>query len=358
MVLLFPIVLLAKPAVVEIDDRTLEKMIGQMLVIGFDQSSVHKEDKIIQTINHYNLGGVILFDKFYHNRLQTKNIRNSYQLRLLTKQLQSLSGHKIFIAVDQEGGKVARLKEYYGFSATPSAAVIGAKDDVAYAKTNYTHLAKMLASHHINLNFAPVVDLALNNKNRVIVGLERSYGSDPQKVAKYASIFMDAMEEEGVISVLKHFPGHGSSLDDSHEGFVDVTMTWRDQELEPYKALIKVNKVKMIMTAHVFNKQLDHKYPATLSALINKTMLREEMGYNGVIISDDLQMKAISAQYTLKETVTLAINAGVDLLLFGNQLSNTSTKTIIETIKEQVKAGNIPIEHIQEANERIKALLK
>jgi beta-N-acetylhexosaminidase len=176
-------------------------------------------------------------------------------------------------------------------------------------------------------------------------------------VNEYVTIFIDALESKNIMSVLKHFPGHGSSQDDSHKGFVDVTDTWNEIELEPYKNLIQNFKVKMIMTAHVFNRNLDKNYPATLSYEINTKLLREKLNYQGVIISDDLQMKAISEHYSLKDTVTHAINAGVDILLFGNQLALQETKQLIDTIYKEVKNGSISYDRIIESNKRI-AILK
>ena len=117
------------------------------------------------------------------------------------------------------------------------------------------------------------------------------------------------MKKEKIITVLKHFPGHGSSKSDSHLGFVDITKSWSFREIEPYYNLIHSNKVDMIMTAHVYNAKLDKKYPSTLSYKINTQLLREVLGYNGVIITDDLQMKAISKHYSLKDTIKLAINS-------------------------------------------------
>jgi len=211
----------------------------------------------------------------------------------------------------------------------------------------------MLQDMGINLNFAPVVDLARNPKNRVILGLERSYGSDAKHVAQYGEIVIQEQRKKGIISVLKHFPGHGSSLGDSHQGFVDISNTWSKEELLPYKMLIEKDTADMIMTAHVFNSHLDAKYPATLSYNINTKLLRQKLGFGGIIVSDDMQMKAIAAHYSLKDAVTLAINSGVDILLFGNQLSYNSTKEIVETIYMQVKNGSIPLKRIIEANEKI-----
>ena len=143
---------------------------------------------------------------------------------------------------------------------------------------------------------------------------------------------------------------------DSHLGFVDITNTWSKKELEPYRTLIQSENIEMIMTAHVFNKHLDEKYPATLSYNVNTKLLREQMHYKGVVVSDDLQMKAISKHYTLKETVTLAINAGVDILLFGNQLASQDIDALVNTIYGEVKNGAISQERIIESNKRIKKL--
>lgn len=336
-------------------DDKLKKMIGKMLIVGFSNSKITKNSKIIQDINNYELSGVILFDRFYNDINKTKNISSPRQLQILTSSLQKFSNKSLIISIDQEGGKVARLKPKYGFSQISSAKEISTLH-VEYVQEIYSTQAKMLSKYGINCDFGPVLDLAVNKDNKVIYKLERSYGSKPKDVVKFASIFMKTLEEKNILSVVKHFPGHGSSLGDSHKGFVDITNTWSEIELEPYKELIKNNQVKMIMTAHVFNKHLDDKYPATLSYKINTKLLREKLNYNGVIISDDLQMGAISQHYCLKEIVTLSINSGVDILLFANQLAQQNTDELVDVILTQVKNGSIDIKRIEESNERIDAL--
>jgi len=337
------------------DDITLQKMVGSMLIVGFDGQSVDKNSQIVKDIQNYNLGGVILFDRDFHKRERTKNIHSPKQLQTLTQQLKNFAKNPLFIAVDQEGGRVARLKPTYGFEPIPSAAKM-AKLPLEEVAILYNKQSIMLQEMGINMNFAPVLDLAIEPRNRVIYQLERSYGSEPKKVTEMATTLINTQTAHNIISVAKHFPGHGSSLTDSHKGFVDISETWSKKELEPYKILIKEHKLDAIMTAHVFNKHLDNKYPATLSRKINQKLLREKLGFRGVIISDDMQMKAIAAHYSLKETVTLAINAGVDILLFGNQLSHNSTQEIVSTIIEQIKAGKISLSRIKEANERIENL--
>ncbi|MFA6192789.1 MAG: glycoside hydrolase family 3 N-terminal domain-containing protein [Sulfurimonas sp.] len=339
------------------EDIKLKKMIGRMLIVGFEDEKIDKKSKIIKQINEYELGGVILFDRFYSDKTKTKNISSPKQLQELTQKLKSLSAKSLLISVDQEGGRVARLKPAYGFDETPSALKVS-KEGTQHAKQTYAKMAKMLKTNGINCNFAPIVDLALNPENSVIVGLERSYGNSAEQVSSYAKVLIDAQKKEDVLSVLKHFPGHGSSLGDSHQGYVDISESWSKKELEPYQTLIDSKDVDMIMTAHVFNSHLDKKYPATLSYKINTKLLREQMNYRGVIVSDDMQMKAISQNYSVKESVALAINSGVDMLLFGNQLATQDVDELVNVILTQVKSGEIPQARIKESNKRIEQLLK
>ncbi len=337
-----------------VSEEVIKKQIGRMLIIGFNNQMVNKNSKIVKDIQKYDLGGVILFDRYYKNRGKVKNISSPAQLTVLTSRLKSFANKPLLISVDQEGGKVARLKPKYGFVKIPSAFDVS-KMDINRAKKTYDKQSKMIYDCGINCNFAPVVDLAVNPKNRVISGLNRSFGN-LNSTNKYAEIVIQSQKENNIISVLKHFPGHGSSFGDSHKGFVDISKTWNIRELEPYKKFIKSHNVDMIMTAHVFNENLDTKYPATLSYRINSELLRGELNYKGVIVSDDMQMKAITKHYSLTQSITLAINAGVDILLFGNQLGSQNLDTLIDTIYKQVKNGSIPYKRIIESNLRIENL--
>lgn len=154
---------------------------------------------------------------------------------------------------------------------------------------------------------------------------------------------------------LKHFPGHGSAKGDSHEGFVDVSDTWSEVELEPYKKLL--HKTKMIMTAHVFNKNIDDKYPATLSYKTNTELLRKKIGYDGIILGDDLQMKAIESHYTKEESIKLSLNSGIDMIMYCNQLGNDNVEEIIDIVYNLVKTNQVPFSRIEESNKRIDKLL-
>ncbi|MDQ1326274.1 MAG: beta-N-acetylhexosaminidase [Campylobacterota bacterium] len=340
------------------DDVSLERRIGQMLMVGFYGTTAKANTQICQDIKRYNLGGVVLFDYNPVDKNKPKNIASKKQLAQLTKELQACSQDgKLLIAVDQEGGRVQRLKSIYGFYGKfPTSAQIS-KLNPSQIKTTYRKMGLELQGVGINYNLSPVVDLALNPRNQVIYGLGRSFGKDPKSVAAFASIFIDAMHQHHVLTSLKHFPGHGSSLGDTHKGFVDVTHVWKETELEPYR-LLKA-KADTVMVAHVFNQKLDPDYPASLSFKTVTQKLRQNLGYRGVVVTDDLQMGAISQKYGLRDTLKLVINAGNDLLLFGNQLDPqkaVSTKTLVGLIAELVKSGEIKEENIDKAYRRIQRL--
>lgn len=345
---------------------SLKEKIGQMLIIGFDGKRVAKTDVIANDIINNNLGGVILFDFNYQTQTFDKNIESPEQVNRLNSDLQSFAfeGNQkhnrplvpLFISVDYEGGKVNRLHERYGFPKTQSAKTV-AQDSINEAKQSAKIMGSVLQSSGFNMDFAPVVDVEVNPDNPVIGQLERSYSDNPSIVSLYSTIFSNALEKKGIACVYKHFPGHGSSTKDSHLGFVDVTDTWQSYELLPYKEAIKDGtSCPMIMTAHIINKNLDPQgLPATLSKKILTNLLRGELKYQGVIVTDDMQMKAISDNYGLETAVVRAINAGADILVFGNQLSDrpVSASRLIEIIANKVEHGLISEKRINDSYQRI-----
>ena len=325
------------------------KEIANMFIVGFYAKD---NQKIKSDICNRGLGGVILFQKSPVKRGAYKNFYNATSLKQLTNFLKSC-GAKPLIAVDQEGGVVQRVKVKYRYPSAAKVATLGLKR----ADNIYTNMAYELKSLGVNLNFAPVADLALNPKNRVIVKWGRSYGSDVKSVVNYNRVFINAMHKYNIATSLKHFPGHGSSLGDTHKGFVDVTNLWQEVELEPYKYLKNLSDT--VMVAHIFNKKLDSKYPASLSKKIVMGLLRDKIGFRGVVISDDMQMGAIKKHYGLKQSINLAINAGVDILLFANQVHPNRVVTIDKLIaitKELLKEGKISESSIKDANVRINNL--
>ena len=333
---------------------TIDEKIASLVVLGFHGTKVTERSVIIKEVKA-GLGGVIFFDQDPMNKMKRKNIVNAKQLTALTLALQKAGKGRLLICVDEEGGKVARLKARDGFKTFPSAESV-AKEGDAEAHRYYSNMASMLAKNGINTNFAPSVDL-LFSYNPIIAGKKRAFSEHPEVVSHFASIFVQEHRKQHVLTVIKHFPGHGSSKADSHKGFTDVTTTWSSKELEPFQNMIESQDVDMIMTAHIFNKNLDTQYPATLSYKTNTKLLRNQLHYEGVIITDDLQMAAIHKHYTLEETITLSLNSGVDILLFANQLAKPlHLQKIIDVVKAGVKKGTISQQRVDEAYHRVMAL--
>ena len=345
---------------------SLRYQIGQMLLLGFEGTKVEAHDPIAKAIREDGIGGVILFDYHFSTQKFEKNIQNPTQVLQLNQSLKNLNREArkhdnepflpLIISVDYEGGKVNRLKETYGFPPTISAAQAGhlSRENVFQIAEE---MGETLKVNGFNLDFAPVVDVNVNPDNPILGKLDRCFSADPKKVSDYANTYHRAFANKGIHSVYKHFPGHGSAAADSHLGFVDVTDTWQEDELIPYKMLASdPQSCQMIMTAHIINRKLDATgLPATLSYKILSELLREQLQFSGVIITDDMQMKAITDQYTKEEAVTLAINAGADMLIFGNQLSEQpqDSKSMIDFIESQVQKGHIALHTIQNAYNRI-----
>ncbi len=343
----------------EVDlEVSLDQKTGQMLMVGFRGTALADDHVILRDIRRYHLGGVILFDYDVVLQLADRNIRSSEQLTYLIATLQDAAAMPLLVAVDQEGGRVARLKPAHGFAPTPSHTELGIRDDLQVTYAAGKDIALTLAEVGINTNFAPVVDLCINPDNPVIARLERCFSSRPDLVSRHAQQFIQAHQDHGVISVIKHFPGHGSSQTDSHLGFVDVSASWTPAELSPYVGLIGAVGVPAVMTAHVFNTALDADHPATLSSSTITGLLRNQLDFDGVVISDDLQMGAISEHYGLEQAVQLALEAGVDILLFGNNLEYDPeiVPKVVNIIRDLTATGVIDKSRIDESYRRIMRL--
>ncbi|NTW55277.1 MAG: glycoside hydrolase family 3 [Chlorobaculum sp.] len=337
---------------------SLSIKIGQLLMIGFRGMDANEGSSIEADIRERRIGGVVLFDYDVQSATPVRNIESPAQLRQLTSELQKRSSIPLLVAIDQEGGRVCRLKPARGFPPTVSAASLGKLDNADTTRQVAGTTAALLKSLGINMNFAPDVDLNVNPANPVIGKLDRSFSANPEVVTRQARLFIDAFHQQGVIAVLKHFPGHGSSTTDTHKDFTDVTATWKKTELDPYRKLIRQGYSDPVMTAHVFNARLDSLYPATLSKATVSGLLRNDLGFRGVVISDDMQMKAIADRYGLEEAIRLAIDAGVDILLFGNNVSYDAqiAENATGIIRRLVETGAIPAERIDASFRRIMAL--
>ena len=334
---------------------TLAQMIGQMLLVGFRGTALDPTNPVVADLQTANLGGVMLSDYDGLYKTWGLNITDPQQVQSLVRELHSVAATPPLIAIDQEGGQVMRFKPQYGFPANVGHAELGATNNLAFTREQATVIAKTLAEMGVNLNFAPVVDLNINPDNPVIARYGRSFSADPAQVLAHALVYILAHHAAGVGCTLKHFPGHGSSTVDSHEDWVDVTATWQWQELEPYRALIDAGVVDAIMTAHIYNANFDSNDPATLSPATINGLLRDQLGYNGVVISDDLQMAAITRYYGYDLAIQQAIAAGVDVLLIANNAmyaADTVPRTVA-LIAGWVQQGIIPIERIELSYQRI-----
>lgn len=340
----------------EVQAPTIDEKIGEMLILGFRGLEVNDSSKIVQDINKYNIGGIIVFDYDVPSKTWSRNIESPEQTKKLVNDIKSLTNENLFIAVDSEGGYVNRLKTKYGFINIESALKMG-EGEASETFTQVSQLGAELKDLGFNLNFAPVVDVNINPDNPVIGYLERSFSDDPIKVYEHASSFIDAMHKYNITTAIKHFPGHGSSQDDSHLGLVDVTSTYNKEiELLPYKELIASNKLDMIMTAHVINTNIDSENPATLSSIFLQDILRNELGYNGIIVSDDMQMGAIVDNFGQEEAIIKAINAGCDLLIFSNnnkEYDENIAEKAVNIIKKALEENKISEERINESYNRI-----
>lgn len=337
---------------------SLKQQIGQMLIAGFKGLEIKQGDPIVRDIQEFNIGGVILFDEEVSDPNEKwRNIQTQKQTADLIQSINEISEDKLFIGVDQEGGHVNRLKADYGFPPCPSWHEIGLFNDVNKTRECAELVANTLNKTGFNLNFAPVVDVKSNSASYVSK-LERCFNSNPHTIAEHASIFIAAHKNHGIATVLKHFPGLGSAEADTHLEFANITDTWTTAELEPYKVIIGKNREDMVLVAHCFHSGIDPDWPASMSAKTVDGLLRSELGYNGVVICDDPMMGAIAKNYSFETAMEQIINAGVDLLCFGNNLiydEDIVPKTV-NTIYHLVENGNISADRIDESYKRIKSL--
>lgn len=352
-------------------EYTLEENIGMMLLVGFRGTELdyNKNIEIISALRDYHVGSVILFDYDVPTGTRGRNIKDAEQLKRLCQQLRSFNSD-LLIGIDQEGGYVSRLATRYGFPAIPSAQKCAAKgDDTVRYYADLT--GKMLEEIGINLDFAPVADVNVNPRCPVIGGIERSFSGDPAVVRRCCLIWANELLNHNVISCFKHFPGHGSATGDTHKGLVDVTDTWQSIELDPYRMTNENTYVTpfeeplfertipgMVMTAHVINRKLDPSgLPASLSPKIT-SYLRDTLGYDGIIVTDDLAMGAIVQQYNFEKAIRMAVLAGADLLCLSNNGGTYDVNMVpraVQVIKQMVADGEITEERIRQSADRVRA---
>ncbi|HKX03878.1 MAG TPA: glycoside hydrolase family 3 N-terminal domain-containing protein, partial [Methylomirabilota bacterium] len=336
--------------------------IGDLLLIGFTGTQVAGNEEVRRLVCDVKVGGLLLFERYTSG--QPRNMVSPEQIATLTRDLQALAarcaGRPLFIAVDAEGGRVMRLSPRLGYPPTRPAQELGERDDPAFTRAEARRMGLMLREAGINWNLAPVVDVAVNPTNPAVVALGRTYSADPARVSAHAEAFVQGMHDAGVLTALKHFPGHGSSRSDSHGGFTDVTDTAElSVELRPYRTLIADGMADSVMTAHVFNRGLDPWDPATLSRFTVRRVLRGWLHYDGVAVSDDLLMGAIAQHYGLEDAAVQALGAGVDVLLISQntgRIDDRAAERVVAAITRAIADGRLSESAVTAAVRRVDAL--
>ncbi|MFK7883694.1 MAG: glycoside hydrolase family 3 N-terminal domain-containing protein [Phycisphaerales bacterium] len=297
----------------------IEQLCGRLIMVGIRGGSMDDErtSEDVRACRDTNVGGVVLFATDLGEG-GDRNIHHPEQLRRFIANLRQELGTDLIVSIDQEGGQVARLRPERGFEPHVSAASFGRMEPFGQ-RAQARSQAKQLASLGIDLNFAPCVDLLLDPESPAIGAKDRAFSRSSKATSDCARVWIEEHARMGVRCCVKHFPGHGSAQDDTHEGLVDLTETYNEtEELEVFESLIKLYGDQLaVMTAHLIHRDIDQHHPASLSRAHTGGLLRARLGFEGVVITDSLDMGAITQRFKPEEAMILAINAGADILLDG-----------------------------------------
>jgi len=329
-----------------------------MVMVGFRGTQLADDAPVLDAIRNGSLGGVWLCDYRSPDGAPLGNFAARDQVKALVACMQAEAPQPLFVSIDAEGGKVVRLVPEYGFAPTVSAAELGRADDIAATQHQALYIAQTMRALGFNLNLAPVVDLNRNPDNPALGRRQRCFSDDPHRVLRHARAFIAAHRAHRVGCVLKHFPGQGSARGDTHHDCVDVSATWSLVELLPFMALCRDEWASGVLTSHVFLDRLDARLPASLSPAVTTTLLREQLGFEGVIFTDDLGMGAIRDHYGFDEAIRLAIEAGADVILHANtELHHADIGwRAIDAIRKLVETRKISEERIALSCARIARL--
>ena len=314
------------------------RKITQLFVLGFD--GTEPDAHILRMIRDFGIGGVILF---------SRNIRDPQQTAGLIQNLQEVSEIPLLVGIDQEGGRVTRLPEPFTIFPGNHALGLSHSRKLAYAFGRAT--AEELSAVGINLNFAPVLDVNTNPENPVIG--TRAFSGDPEEVADLGCSVIRGLQDYGVIACGKHFPGHGDTTLDSHLDLPAVRHEeerLRRMEMLPFRKAIDCG-LSTLMTAHVLYPAFDPERPATLSRRMVQQILREELRFNGVVFSDDLEMKAVEDRWGIERSSVLAISAGLDALLICHDPAKQ--EKALHAVMDAVEEGELTLERIDESAGRL-----
>jgi len=325
---------------------TLEEMISQMIVIGFEGQKEGDKwvEQIAKDIKRQKIGGVILYGK---------NIQTPTQLKKLTHYLSSSSPQNLplMVVVEEEGGAESPFEARKGFSSLPFAYEITKNNDIDEAQNMYDKRAEELYRSGVTINLAPVLDVQPKDSKPFM----RSYAPYEEIVTTYAMLFINALQKHSVMPVVKYFPTAGANVWDNFSSQVDVSQTWRFEQLKPYYDLISTGNVEGVLMSHVLHKELDKDNPALFSSLIIEGLLREKMHFEGLVFVDNLRTDSISPTIDFKSRIVRSIQAGVDVLIFDNYFADNASApfTVSKIITEAVRSGEISKERIALSYERI-----
>ncbi len=332
---------------------TLQEKIDQLFIIGFTESVATPTSTIVSLLTQTNLGGVFLTEQ--DETPFKRPIQNPSQLKQLTKDLQSYAQTPLMIAIDEEGGSVRAFKKKHGFEEILGSAFSYTNKPLSHVQHDSAQVALYARSFGINTNFAPIADLRINPQNPIIGKFNRSYRRHPWRSIEYAQAFINGHKKHVMITTLKHYPGHGSSIEDSHTSKADITKTYSPHELLPFLHFAKRNSVPMIMTGHLINTNID-----TLPASLSKKHIQQlrKAGFTGVIVSDDMDMHAISKEFKKEDAIIKALQAGNDMIImsFYETGSPIDFLSIRKIVYDAVINGTLTEKDVNEKYQRVQKL--
>jgi beta-N-acetylhexosaminidase len=316
--------------------RDIRRHAGQLALAGFAGHAIPAELRALA--KEFDLGGVILF---------ARNVESPEQVAEIAREAQLMAGElPLWVSVDQEGGRVARLRS--PFTVWPPMQTLGRSGDDALAVRFAKALAAELRAVGVTLDFTPVLDILTNPKNPAIG--DRALANTPEDVARLGALIIETLQAEGIAACGKHFPGHGDTSTDSHDEMPLIEHPpdrLEAVELVPFKRAIAAG-VAGIMTAHILVPAIDDQRPGTLSPAIVTGLLKEKLGFQGMVFTDDIGMKAISARYTIADATVLAIAAGCDAVLMCGD-SPEPQFTALEAVVHAVEDGTLPLRRVEDA---------
>lgn len=337
-----------------INEDAVRRSVGQMIIVGFfgTNNTDPRFRHIIEDLERGLIGGVLFL---------ARNVESNLDLETMVREVKHCNCSFVpLIAVDEEGGTIERLGERYGFQHTPSAAEVG-RGNEENARNEYKSLAQKLSDIGFNMNLAPVVDLNTNPTNPIIGSLDRSFSRDPIIVSRYAEIFIEEHHKQSILTALKHFPGHGSSSTDSHAAIADVELSWSPEELIPYQNLISAGLVDSIMVGHLANTTKWGGVATQYGSSAINQILRIDLKFDGVVLSDDLSMDAVRLKTSsFPDVIRSAVKAGVDIIIvsrLNDEDEALDTGLYVNSaLFEGIISGEIERNSVEQSEQRIKSL--